>query len=114
MPEKCDEFSIFSGFSGGFGVIVGPTGGFLFGFLLFLFVQKLIYKGEEKDSIKKTTSSKAILVDGQLFPSLRAAADFLGVKDTSPLCKALKANKKYKGHICEYANQQPSISLNGL
>lgn len=66
------------------------------------------YKGEEKDSIKKTTSSKAILVDGQLFPSLRAAADFLGVKDTSPLCKALKANKKYKGHICEYANQQPS------
>lgn len=66
------------------------------------------YKGEEKNSIKKTTSSKAILIDGQLFPSLRAAADFLGVRDTSPLCKALKSNKKYKGHTCEYANQQPS------
>ena len=66
------------------------------------------YKGEEKNSTKKTTCSKAVLVDGQLFSSLRAAADFLGVKDTSPLCKALKANRKYKGHICEYANQQPS------
>lgn len=30
------------------------------------------------------------------------------VKDTSPLCKALKAGKKYKGHDCCYANQQPS------
>lgn len=66
------------------------------------------YKGEQKAFIQKTTSSKAILIDGQLFPSLRAAADFLGVKDTSPLCKALKANRRYKGHICEYANQQPS------
>lgn len=43
-----------------------------------------------------------------LFPSLRAACDFLEVKDTSPLCKALKAGKKYKGHDCCYANQQPS------
>lgn len=42
------------------------------------------------------------------FPSLRAACDFLKVKDTSPLCKALKAGKKYKGHDCCYANQQPS------
>lgn len=66
------------------------------------------YKGEEKNTVKKTTCSKEVLIDGISFPSLRAAADYLGVKDTSPLCKALKANKKYKGHICEYANQQPS------
>nr|DAK58431.1 MAG TPA: hypothetical protein [Caudoviricetes sp.] len=39
---------------------------------------------------------------------MRAAADFLNAKDTSPLCKALKNNKKYKGHECYYANQQPS------
>ena len=66
------------------------------------------YKGEEKNTIKRTTCSKGVLIDGQYFPSLRAAGDFLGVKDTSPLCKALKANKTYKGHKCEYANQQPS------
>ena len=66
------------------------------------------YKGEEKNTIKRTTCSKGVLIDGQYFSSLRAAGDFLGVKDTSPLCKALKANKIYKGHKCEYANQQPS------
>lgn len=57
---------------------------------------------------QKITCSKAVLIDGTFFPSLRAAADFLNVKDTSPLCKALKAGKKYKGHDCCYANQQPS------
>lgn len=66
------------------------------------------YKGEEKSTIKKITNSKAILIDGQYFSSIRAAGDFLGIKDTSPLCRALKANKNYKGHKCEYANQQPS------
>lgn len=66
------------------------------------------YKGEYVAPNKKITSSKAILIDGNWFPSLRAGADFLGVKDTSPLCKALKTTHKYKGHICEYANQQPS------
>ena len=66
------------------------------------------YKDNPIKNHFKKTSSKAVLIDGQYFPSLRAAADFLGVKDTSPLCKALKANKLYKGHFCEYANQQPS------
>lgn len=66
------------------------------------------YKDNPINAKKKTTSSKAVLIDGQYFESLRAAANFLSVKDTSPLCKALKANKPYKGHICVYANQQPS------
>lgn len=66
------------------------------------------YKGEQVHGAKRTTSSKAVLIDGVFFPSLRAAATFLGVKDTSPLCKALKENRTYKGHKCEYANQQPS------
>ena len=66
------------------------------------------YKNQKIQGTKKTTCSKAVLIDGQYFPSLRAACDYLGVKDTSPLCKALKANKNYKGHKCEYANQPPS------
>ena len=66
------------------------------------------YKGEKISATKKITCSKGVIIDGEYFPSVRAAADFLGVKDSSPLCRALKANKKYKGHFCEYANQQPS------
>ena len=66
------------------------------------------YKGEYVAPNKKVTRGKAILIDGKWFPSLRAGADFLGVKDTSPLCKVLKTTHKYKGHICEYADQQPS------
>lgn len=63
---------------------------------------------EQKNYVYKKTSSKAILIDDVEYPSLKAAATALGVKDTSPLCKALKLNKPYKGHICKYANQQPS------
>lgn len=66
------------------------------------------YKGEYAAPNRKITCSKAILIDGNWFPSLRAGANFLGVKDTSPLSRALKTTHKYKGHICEYANQQPS------
>ena len=63
---------------------------------------------EQKDFTKKTTCSKEVIVDGKLFPSVRAACDFLGIKDTSPMVRALKANRTYKGHNCKYANQQPS------
>ena len=67
------------------------------------------YKDEEQKAyIVKRTSSKAVLIDGVYYESLKAAAKALGVKDTSPLCKALKANRPYRGHKCEYANQQPS------
>jgi len=66
------------------------------------------YKEDSVPKIQKKTSSKTVIIDGVEFPSLRSAADFLGVKDTSPLCRALKLNKTYKGHKCEYANQQPS------
>ena len=67
------------------------------------------YADEEQKEYKiHKTCSKAVVIDGVEYPSLRAAANVLGVKDTSPLCKALKANRPYKGHICKYANQQPS------
>ena len=67
------------------------------------------YKDEkQKDYTIHKTCSKAVIVDGIEYPSLRAAADAIGAKDTSPLCRALKANRPYKGYICKYANQQPS------
>lgn len=71
------------------------------------------YKDEtllEKDIKDKTTTcSKAVVVDdNHVFFSLKGAADFLGAKDASPLCKCLKHNKTYKGHSVKYANQQPS------
>lgn len=62
----------------------------------------------QKEYCQKTTCSKAVLLDGIYFPSVRAACDSIHVKDTSPMVRALKQHKKYKGHICEYANQQPS------
>jgi hypothetical protein len=68
---------------------------------------KYIDEEQKKYTIHKT-SSKAVLIDGIEYSSLREAANALGVKDTSPLCKALKANRPYKGHICKYVNQQPS------
>lgn len=68
------------------------------------------YENEKQKSFTiQKTSSKKILVDKELlFNSLREAANFFGVKDTSPLCRALKTNKPYHNHIVEYANQQPS------
>lgn len=63
------------------------------------------YKDETVPHKKINTCSKAIYVDDKLFDSLRQSADFLGIKDTSPLCKALKENRPYKGHIVKYANQ---------
>ena len=64
-------------------------------------------KPQTEYSFQKTCS-KAVLVDGEWFPSVKAAATFMGANDSSPLVRALKANKKYKGHIVSYANQQPS------
>jgi len=67
------------------------------------------YANKEQASYTfKRTCSKPVLVDGQWFPSVKAAANFIGVNDSSPLVKALKANKTYYGHIVSYANQQPS------
>jgi hypothetical protein len=66
------------------------------------------YKNETKPQERKITCSKGVYLNDLFFPSLRAACDYLNIKDTSPLCKALKNNKKYHGYTCRYANQQPS------
>lgn len=53
---------------------------------------------------------KPVLIDGiYYYGSIKEAASlFFKDNDSSPLCKALQTNHFYKGHKCEYANQQPS------
>lgn len=64
------------------------------------------YKDEnQKEYVCKKTSSRQVIIDGKLFQSLREAAEHLGVKHTEPLIRAIKANRKYKGHTCKYGNQ---------
>lgn len=65
---------------------------------------------KQKEYTYPKTSAKKVIIDGKyIFNSLKEAVkDFFGVKDVSPLCKALKTNKPYHNHIVEYVNQQPS------
>lgn len=63
---------------------------------------------EQKDFIIPRGSKKAVLIDGIYYDTVKEAAFALGATDSSPLCRALKQHKKYKGHTCEYVNQQPS------
>ena len=67
------------------------------------------YVNEEQKSYNPNIpGSKPVFIDDIYFLSVATAAHFLGATDSSPLCRALKAGKKYKGHTCRYANQQPS------
>lgn len=63
---------------------------------------------EQKDFVIPKKGKGVIIDDKDYYPTVKAAALALGSKDSSPLCKALKQNKMYKGHTCKYANQQPS------
>ena len=67
------------------------------------------YADEEQKEYVLPKQGKGVIIDGtDYYPTVKEAALALGAKDSSPLCKALKQNKTYKGHKCEYANQQPS------
>ena len=67
------------------------------------------YADEEQKEYVIPNRGKGVIIDGKdYYPTVKAAAEALGSKDASPLCKALKLKKLYKGHICEYANQQPT------
>lgn len=55
----------------------------------------------------KTKHSKPVLIDGVLFESLKDAANYVG-STPSNLRGSIIRNGRYKGHICKYANQQPS------
>ena len=72
------------------------------------------YEGEEQKeipSIKKThpkaTFSKAVIIDGIRFETVKDGAKYIGVASET-LIKKMKANMTCKGHNCKYDNQQPS------
>lgn len=51
---------------------------------------------------------KAVIVDGKMFDSVALAAQYIGTWDIY-LTKCIKSKDGLcKGHICKYANQQPS------
>lgn len=63
---------------------------------------------EQKEVTTPTRGKKVIIDETTIYNSAIDAAKALGANDSSPLCKAIKLNKPYKGHICRYVNQQPS------
>lgn len=66
------------------------------------------YADEKQKEYKlKTTNSKAVWVDEQLFPTVREAAKFLNVWPES-IIRSIKNNALCKGRKCRYDNQQPS------
>ena len=66
------------------------------------------YVGEQQKNFeKKITCSKAVWVDNYKFPSVKAAADFLGTY-SERIIRDIKAKKPCLGHNCRYDNQQPS------
>lgn len=71
------------------------------------------YNEEQKKFEFKISSSKKVIIDNETFNSVKEGADYIGVWSET-LIRAIKNNRKCKGHICKYANQQPSASLNDL
>ena len=69
--------------------------------------------GTYKDISVKITNSKRVKVNEETFNSVRDAAKHIGVWSET-LIRCIKNNKKCKGNIVKYDNQQPSINLNGL
>lgn len=72
------------------------------------------YDGEEYKPIPsimtkhpKATTPKAVIVDGIHFDTVEDGAKYIGGWSEN-LIRAIKHNRKYKGHTCKYDNQQPS------
>lgn len=66
------------------------------------------YENEEQKPYKvHKTCSKVVYVDKRYFPSVKSAADHLGVWPET-IIRSIKQNRPCKGHICRYGNQQPS------
>lgn len=62
---------------------------------------------EQKDIVYKITNSRAVIVDGKIFDSVRSASKYLEVCPET-IIRSIKKNKSIKGHKCEYDNQHPS------
>lgn len=56
---------------------------------------------------KKPSCKKSVIVDNQFFNTSKDACEFLGISQHT-LPKWIEKEQPYKGHICKYANQQPS------
>lgn len=72
------------------------------------------YASEEQKEIPnlkklhpKAASPKAVYIDDIYFDTVMDGAAYIGCWSEN-LIKAIKQNRKCKGHICRYANQQPS------
>lgn len=57
--------------------------------------------------IEPKTNNKPVTIDEFYFKSVKMGASYINVSSNS-LIDAMKHNRKCKGHICKYANQQPS------
>lgn len=67
------------------------------------------YADEPQKEYTLPKKGKAVIIDEKYYyETLKEAAQALGANDSSPLCKAIKKGKTYKGHTCRYANQQPN------
>lgn len=74
--------------------------------------KRCYYYGEQPKELKilnncGTKEKISVTIDGIAYESIKKAAKAVGGND-SYLSKALRKNKPYKGHICQYGNQQPS------
>lgn len=54
-----------------------------------------------------SASPKAVIVDGVRYETVQDGAKAIGTWSES-IIRAIKENRKCKGHTCQYANQQPS------
>jgi hypothetical protein len=69
------------------------------------------YADEEQKIFTLPTKpgARPVIIDGIYYPTIREGAKAIGLNNTTSLSDALRhGRKKCKGHICEYANQQPS------
>lgn len=60
-----------------------------------------------KKTHPKATTPKPVIIDGIRFETVKDAAEYIGVWSES-IIRAIKGNRKCKGHECRYDNQQPS------
>ena len=71
------------------------------------------YNEKQKEFNFKISCSKKVMIDNKIFNSVKDGANYIGVWSET-LIRAIKNNRKCKGHTCKYVNQQPSTSLNDL
>ena len=76
------------------------------------------YKNEQQKIIPemkklgaRVNNAKPIIIDNIYYSSVKAGAKAIN-GNSEGIIRAIKANRTYKGHICNYANQQPSQENN--